>query len=73
MNYKAAPKNKTPQTNTNTPAEKLDTLLALYPAKELQQFYTDKSQQMLLLNSAEIEQNEALSKLLQLLTEIYRQ
>lgn len=73
MDYKATQKNKTPQTNTNTPAEKLHTLLALYPAKELQQFYTDKSQQMLLLNSVEIEQNEALSKLLQLLTEIYRQ
>lgn len=45
----------------------MESLLLLFPPSELEQFYAEHSQQMLLTTKADIERHEALQKLLQIL------
>lgn len=49
--------------------DKLNTLLLLFPAKELESFYNEFSQQMLLTTSTQVERHEAIQKLLALLAQ----
>lgn len=55
----------TPQTTEKN--KNLETLLLLFPASELQQFYNEHSQQMLLTTAAQLERHQALQELLAIL------
>lgn len=54
--------------NTETLAN-METLLALFPPAELQSFYAEFSQQMLLTTTAQLERHQAMQKLLEILAE----
>jgi len=58
----------TAQLNSNKVAN-METLLLLFPAYELRNFYAEFSQQMLLTNTAQVERHEALLKLLDIMAE----
>lgn len=47
----------------------LESLLLVFPASELKQFYADHSQEMLLTTSSDIERNNALKELLAILSQ----
>lgn len=49
--------------------DELNTLLLLFPAKELEAFYNEFSKQMLLTTSTQVERHEALQKLLSILSQ----
>ena len=57
----------TPEPNQIANDKKLNTLLALFPAAELKEFYTRHSPEMLLLTAEDIERNDAITELLTLL------
>lgn len=66
------PKQTPKETTQKTAAESLETLLAVFPAAELERFYLDKSSQLLLLNAEDIEHHQAVKELFKVL-KAYRQ